>query len=336
MKSEFSLDVIKYQRTYLLLSLGVIVAGLLCMLLSWRLTGLPLRPALDFVGGTRLSYELVCSSVTTQTNVQANSKPIAETSSQIPGQKCGTSINVAQVRQAMSTKGFSDLVIQLSGQDGRGLLVQTAKLGVEERSRIQKSLAEAVSQYGRIDPAKTQIDEVGPVIGAQLLTSGLLALLVSFAGIAIYLAFRFQSDYAVFAIIALFHDVLITVGVFALLGITLGVEVDSLFVVAILTICGFSVNDTVIIYDRIRENLNLMGEKYSFNDLVNLSVNQTLARSLNTTLTTTLPLITIFIFGGATLKYFALALIVGFVSGAYSSIFNATILLAWWRNRQNA
>ena len=316
MESKFSLDVIKHRRLYLSISVGVILAGIASMLLSWRLIGLPVRPALDFVGGTRLSYELVCTP--------------------IPSQKCGKPIDISPVRQAITAKGFNDLVIQLSGQDGRGLLVQTAKLGVEERSRIQQSLAEAVSQYGTIDPTKTQIDEVGPVIGSQLLTSGLLALLISFAGIAVYLAFRFQSDYAIFAIIALIHDVLVTVGVFALLGITLGVEVDSLFVVAMLTICGFSVNDTVIIYDRIRENLNVVGDRYSFDDLVNLSVNQSLARSINTTLTTTLPLITIFIFGGATLKYFALALIIGFVSGAYSSIFNATILLAWWRNRQNA
>jgi preprotein translocase subunit SecF len=266
------------------------------------------------VGGTRLSYELVCPT---------------------PG-NCGSPIAIAPVREVMTAKGFGDLVIQLSGQDSRGLLVQTPKLGVEQRSQIQQALSQAVSQYGAIDPSKTQIDEVGPVVGKQLLSSGLLALLISFVGIAIYLAVRFQSDYAVFAIIALLHDVLVTVGVFSLLGLVLGVEVDSLFVVAMLTICGFSVNDTVIIYDRIRENLKTVGDQHSFNDLVNLSVNQTLARSINTTLTTTLPLITIFIFGGATLKYFALALIIGFLSGAYSSIFNATILLAWWRNRQNA
>jgi len=100
-----------------------------------------------------------------------------------------------------------------------------------------------------------------------------------------------------------------------------------------LTIIGFSVNDTVVIYDRIRENIKILGEDYNFDDLVNLSVNQTLARSINTTLTALLSLVAIFFFGGATLKYFALALIIGFASGAYSSIFNASILLAWWRDR---
>jgi preprotein translocase subunit SecF len=102
-----------------------------------------------------------------------------------------------------------------------------------------------------------------------------------------------------------------------------------------LTIIGFSVNDTVVIYDRIRENLKIIGDKCSFNELVNISVNQTLARSINTSLTALLSLVAIFLFGGATLKYFALALIIGFTSGAYSSIFNASILLAWWRNRSN-
>lgn len=313
--TNFNLDVIKHRAIYLSISTVAIAISILSLVFSWQTTGLPLKPALDFIGGTKLSYELVCAPT--------------------PTSKCGQPLEIAPIRQTMAAQGFKDLVIQLSGQDGRGLLVQTAKLGLEERSRIQSSLTAAVSQYGTLDPTKIQIDEVGPVIGQQLLSSGLLALMISFIGIAIYLAVRFQPDYATFAIVALCHDVLITTGTFALLGLTLGVEVDSLFVVAILTICGFSVNDTVIIYDRIRENLNSLGAEQHFNQIVNLSINQSLARSINTTLTTVLPLITIFIFGGATLKYFALALIIGFSAGAYSSIFNASILLAWWRNRTN-
>jgi preprotein translocase subunit SecF len=123
------------------------------------------------------------------------------------------------------------------------------------------------------------------------------------------------------------------VGIFAILGPTMGVEIDSLFIVAMLTICGFSVNDTVVIYDRVRENVKIDGGEHRFNYLINDAVNQTLGRSINTTLTSTLPLIAIFLFGGATLRFFALALIIGFLSGSYSSIFNACIFLAWWRNR---
>jgi preprotein translocase subunit SecF len=165
-----------------------------------------------------------------------------------------------------------------------------------------------------------------------LFTSGLLALLLSFAGITVYLTFRFQLDYAFFAFVALFHDVLVTLGVFSFLGLVQGVEVDSLFVVALLTIIGFSVNDTVVIYDRVREVIKL-NPGQSIDQIVDDAVMQTLGRSINTTFTTLLTLFSIFLFGGETLKYFALALIVGFIAGSYSSIFIASTLLAWWRSR---
>lgn len=306
------LDVIKHGRPYLLGSAALILVGVIAMIVSWQKTGLPLHPAVDFTGGTRLTLELVCES-------KGN---------------CGKPIDIVSVRQVMADKGYANSTIQLVGQDGRGVLVQTIKLETGQRAQLQKSLEDVIGKFGKPDPQKIQIDEVGPAVGGQLLTSGLLALGLSFLGIAVYLAFRFQLDYAFFAIVALLHDVLVTVGIFAILGLTIGVEVDSLFIVAMLTIIGFSVNDTVVIYDRIRENLKIMGDTHSFDDLVNISVNQTLARSINTTLTALLSLVAIFLFGGATLKYFALALIIGFTSGAYSSIFNASILLAWWRDRQ--
>lgn len=160
----------------------------------------------------------------------------------------------------------------------------------------------------------------------------MLAIILSFAGILVYLTIRFQLDYAFFAFIALFHDVLITVGLFSILGLVQGVEIDSLFVVAVLTIIGFSVNDTVVIYDRVREVISLNPELH-INDVVDNAVEQTLTRSLNTTLTVLLTLFSIFFFGGETLKYFALSLIIGFTAGAYSSIFIASTLLAWWRER---
>jgi preprotein translocase subunit SecF len=310
------LDVIKYRHIYLWTSTLFILAGLVAMIVSWQTIGTPLRPAIDFTGGNRLTVGLVCAT---------------------PG-NCGQAIDVATVRQVVVEKGFADSVIQLvdlEGQKGRGISVQTAYLSPEKEAALKAALNTALTKYGEIDPKRSTISKVGPSVGKQLLNNGLLALLLSFAGIAGYLALRFQLDYAFFAIVALLHDVLITVGVFAMLGLGLGVEVDSLFVVAMLTIIGFSVNDTVVIYDRIRENLKIIGDKCSFNELVNISVNQTLARSINTSVTALLSLVAIFLFGGATLKYFALALIIGFTSGAYSSIFNASILLAWWRNRSN-
>ncbi|ELS31920.1 MULTISPECIES: protein translocase subunit SecF [Pseudanabaena] len=306
------LDVIKHGRLYITISTTVIVAGLIAMVLSFQQLGSPLRLGIDFTGGSNITLGLACNAG-----------------------NCGKSIDVAVIRQAVESKGFSNSVIQLvEGKDLKGVSVRTSHLSSEQRVKLKETMTESLKQYGEVDPKKSQIDEVGPAIGQQALNNGLLALGLSFAGIGVYLAFRFQLDYATFAIVALFHDIFVTAGVFAILGLTMGVEIDSLFIVSMLTICGFSVNDTVVIYDRIRENVKLDTDTTNFNDLVNASVNQTLWRSINTTLTATLPLIAIFLFGGATLRFFSLALIVGFLSGAYSSIFNASILLAWWRSRQ--
>ncbi|MCX7593948.1 MAG: protein translocase subunit SecF, partial [Fischerella sp.] len=230
--------------------------------------------------------------------------------------------------------GLGDSSIQIiadkeTGKDN-GILIRTKTLDVEQRTRLQNALSEKI---GTFDPQKTQIDTVGPTIGRELFRSGVIALVVSFIGIVAYMSFRFQLDYAVFAIMALFHDVLITVGIFSILGLTVGTEVDSLFIVALLTITGFSVNDTVVIYDRIRETLS-RNPNQSINEVVDDAVNQTLARSINTTLTVLLTLFAIYLFGGETLKNFSLALIIGFTMGAYSSIFVASTLLAWWRERK--
>jgi preprotein translocase subunit SecF len=229
----------------------------------------------------------------------------------------------------LGEQGLASSSIQILGDDRQALTIRTPNLSTEERAQLQERLETAI---GPFDPKSTQIDTVGPVIGQQLLVGGLLALAVAFGGIVLYLSFRFQWDYAILAIIALFHDVFITAGVFAALGIVAGVEIDSLFLVSLLTIAGFSVNDTVVIYDRIREMLKREPDQ-PINVVVDDAVNETLGRSINTTLTTLLPLVAIFVFGGATLKTFSLALIVGFLLGAYSSIFVASSLLSWWREK---
>lgn len=300
-----SFSVIKQRSLWWSVSAVVILSGLVAMFISWQQLGAPLRPSLDFVGGTRLQYELDCSK---------------------PG-TCDQPLNLAEVRQVLETQGLGTSSIQVIDQ--YGILIRAQALNVEERTKLENSLTQ---KLGAFDPQKTQIDTVGPTLGKQIFTSGLLALILSFAGILVYLTVRFQFDYAFFAFVALFHDVLVTAGVFAILGLLQGVEVDSLFVVALLTIIGFSVNDTVVIYDRVRETIQLNPDEH-INQIMDSAVNQTLGRSINTTLTTLLPLVTIFIFGGETLKYFALALIIGFIAGAYSSIFVASTLLAWWRDR---
>lgn len=301
------LEIIRQRKLWWTLSSVLIIAGILAMLLSWQRFGAPLRPSLDFIGGTRLQVELDCS------------KPNA----------CDKPIDIAAVREVMNTEGLGDSSIQLLGQEQRALSIRTKPLNPDERVKLLDALG---SKIGAFDPAKNQIDTVGPIIGQQLFASGMLALLVSFALITAYLSFRFQLDYAIFAILALFHDVLITVGIFSILGLVLGTEVDSLFIVALLTIVGFSVNDTVVIYDRIRETRAAQPDR-PIDDIVDAAVNQTLTRSVNTTVTVLLTLFAIFLFGGETLKNFALALIIGFTMGAYSSIFIASTLLALWRER---
>ncbi len=308
-------SVIKQRSLWWSISGGVILAGLVAMAISWTRPdiGAPIRPGLDFIGGTRLQLELDCS---------------------VPG-NCDGPIELDAVRSVLVNQGLGSSSVQLLDkdplqQDRQIVSIRSNSLNVEERTQLQNNLSEAI---GAFDPESIQIDTVGPTLGRQIFISGLQALLVSFIGITIYLTFRFQFDYAMFAFVALFHDVLVTMGVFSILGLVLGIEVDSLFLVALLTIIGFSVNDTVVIYDRVRETI-ARNPALPINQVVDDAVNQTLARSINTTITTMLPLLCIFLFGGETLKFFALALLIGFVAGSYSSIFIASTMLAWWRNRQ--
>ncbi|PSO93343.1 MAG: protein translocase subunit SecF [Cyanobacteria bacterium SW_10_48_33] len=301
------LNVIKQRRLWWTISVVVILACAIAMAISFARFNAPLRPSLDFVGGTRLQLELDCS---------------------VPG-NCDQPIDIAEVREVMNAQGLGNSSIQVVGQQKHTLSVRTKALDVEQRTQLQSALSKAI---GRFDPQSIQIDTIGPTISQELLTSGLLALIVSFFGIIVYLSVRFQFDYALFAIVALFHDAFITAGVFAVLGLVASVKVGSLFLVALLTTIGFSVNDTVVIYDRIRETSQQRSED-SIDDIVDDAVNQTLTRSINTTLTTLLPLLAIFLFGGETLQDFALALIIGFILGAYSSLFIASTLLAWWRER---
>ncbi|WP_013322800.1 protein translocase subunit SecF [Gloeothece verrucosa] len=300
------LNVTKNRGLWWTISGVATIISIIAMIVSFATIKAPLRPSLDFVGGTKIQLELDCS---------------------VPN-NCTQAISSGSVQDILTAQGLGNSSVQVI--DKYALSIRTQDLNVEQRTQLQKQLNEKI---GTFNVETIQIDTVGPTIGRELFTAGLLALLVSFFGITVYLSFRFQFDYAVIAVLALFHDTFITTGVFAILGLVLGVEVDSLFLVALLTIIGFSVNDTVIIYDRMRE-IATKNPELSINQVADDAVDQTLTRSINTTLTTLLPLTSIFLFGGPTLKYFALALIVGFILGAYSSIFLASPLVAWWRERQ--
>ncbi|NEO70257.1 protein translocase subunit SecF [Moorena sp. SIO3H5] len=301
------LNVIKTRSLWWSISTALITVGIIAMVISFIQLGAPLRLGLDFVGGTRLQLERDCTQ---------------------PG-NCDQPIDLALVRDVMTAQSLGNSSIQILGEEKQALTIRTKTLDVEQRTQLQTALTE---RLGVFDPKSTQIDTVGPTLGRQLFISGLIALFMAFVGIFVYLTFRFEFDYGLFAFVALFHDVLIAIGLFSILGLVLGVEVDTLFVVALLTIIGFSVNDTVVIYDRVREVIKLKPGQH-INQIVEDAVNQTLTRSINTTLTTLLPLLAILLFGGETLKFFALALIIGFTAGSYSSIFIASTLLAWWRER---
>jgi preprotein translocase subunit SecF len=181
-------------------------------------------------------------------------------------------------------------------------------------------------------------ETIGPTIGAETLQNAIYALIVASILIVIYITWSFRSvpkptssfRFGVCAIIALIHDVLVLIGLFSIFGHFFGVEVDSLFVTAVLTVIGFSVHDTIVVFDRIRENLRRVGGE-NFAEVVNDSILQTLDRSLNTSLTVILVLIALLIFGGDTIRWFVVALLIGITSGTYSSIFNASPLLVVWQ-----
>ncbi|BAQ64341.1 protein translocase subunit SecF [Geminocystis sp. NIES-3709] len=303
-------SVVKWEKIWWTISGILCLGSILAMIISYTSIGTILRPSLDFVGGTRLQLELDCT---------------------VPN-NCDRPITVNDVREILEAENLANnSSVQVVGEDQHSISIRTKTLDVDERTKLQKVLTDKI---GVFDAKTIQIDTVGPTIGKQLFISGLLALIVSFAGIIVYLSFRFKTDYAIFAIVALFHDVLVTTGAFAVLGLVGGVEVDTLFLVALLTITGFSVNDTVVIYDRVRDILK-EADTDDMDYVIDTAVMQTLTRSINTSLTTLLPVVAIFLFGGDTLKYFALALIIGFVCGAYSSIFIASTLLGWWRKTIN-
>jgi len=197
---------------------------------------------------------------------------------------------------------------------------------------------ETLSVWRIDDAALIDYNAVGPTVGSELIQRAFYAILLASVAILIYLTIVFRKvpnafRYGICAIIALIHDVLVVLGVFAILGFLIGEEIDALFITAMLTVIGFSVHDTIVVFDRTRENLTKRRFE-RFEDVVNYSVVQTLARSINTSITVMLTLFALFLFGGASIRSFVLALLIGIMSGTYSSIFNASMLLVIWDKRE--
>jgi preprotein translocase subunit SecF len=235
-------------------------------------------------------------------------------------------VTAAQVRDVLTSPELESLdlaqsVIQPAG-DGSEVLIRTKALKDQEIRKVDTALEK---EFGKVHDLRT--DMVEPVIGSEMLKQAGWALLLSWLLIMAYVAFRFEYRFGIAAILAVMHDVIITMGFFALTGR----EVSSTFVAAILTIVGYSINDTIVIFDRIRENLRLR-RKEGLVELVNSSINETLSRTIITNLMTQLTVVAILLFGGATLKDFSLALFFGTLVGTYSTIYVASPLWIWLRS----
>lgn len=279
------MNIIGRTKLWFIISLLVILPGLVSMGYHWAKDGSPFNLGIDFTGGNLF-------------NVTFNKDT-----------------NVGEIRKALSQVNLEKSVIQMSGS--RSAIIRTPELNDERQDQVIDSLNK---QVGTVDKSKLRIDKVGAVIGKELTTNAILALLIASVLMVIYITLRFEFKFGIAAIIALLHDLFVVMGVFSIFWL----EVDSAFIAAILTIIGYSINDTIVIFDRIRENLKKRKKGQDLATLVNDSILQTMTRSINTVLTVIMVLVALLIFGGPTIRLFSLALLIGVSSGMYSSIFNAS------------
>ena len=229
-------------------------------------------------------------------------------------------IDIGQVRNALKPIGFADASIQESTQGGKSYI--TIRTPLNTSDRVEKQIMQTLPSAGfNVEGS----ERVGALVGGELAKSSLIALGLGILGILIFVTFRFELSFAVGAIVALLHDVLMTVGMFALFGR----ELTLTMVGAVLTIAGYSINDTIVVYDRIREGL-ASGRRGTIEEIMNSSINQTLSRTILTSTVTLIPIFCLFLFGGAVLRDFSLAIIIGVVVGTYSSIFIASPIVLWW------
>lgn len=244
-------------------------------------------------------------------------------------------VDLAKVRDVLTQNGL-EKHFQLQTTDNNGLIIKTESM---EREQYQKISNELKSKVGEFE--EKSFESFGPIVGKELKQKALWQLILVSVGIVLYISYAFRRiqkpitswQFGVAAIIALLHDLVVVLGIFSILGRYRGIEVDSLFVTAMLTVLGFSVHDTIVVFDRIRENLKIYaGESIEF--VVNHSVSQTLVRSLNTSLTVLFVLLCLLLFGGESIRYFVLALFIGIITGTYSSIFVASPILVFWQKRK--
>jgi preprotein translocase subunit SecF len=288
-KHHINIDFTGKRQLALILSAVVILLGLVSLVVN----GGP-NYGIDFVGGTLVQVKFV------------------------------EDTDAAKIKDSLASMDLGTVVVQSFGDDANEFLirVQETEKGKELSGMISGSLN---TVYGKGNVDIRRVEMVGPQVGKDLRQKGILSLVYAMIGILIYISWRFELRFAIGAIVALMHDVLITLGAFSLSGR----EIDLPIIAAFLAIIGYSLNDTIIVYDRIRENYG-KHQKKGFNAVVNLSINETLSRTILTSGTTLLVVLALFIFGGGVIHNFAFAMLIGILVGTYSSIFVASPILIFW------
>lgn len=247
----------------------------------------------------------------------------------------GQDVSTEAMAGVLGENGRSEATVQQVGDAGdHRYLIRLGEL--QEGSSEKDALSEALGTLGALDAAGESLETVGASVGNSIRDRSVIAVAAASVGVLLYIAYAFRTTqnpllYGVCAIVAMLHDAIFVLGVFAILGRLADVEVDALFITALLTIIGFSVHDTIVVFDRIRENLRA-GTDDSFEEIVNYSIGQTLVRSVNTSITVIITLLALLLFGGSTTREFVFALLIGVGVGTYSSIFNAAQLLVAWEN----
>ncbi|PKL72562.1 protein translocase subunit SecF [Candidatus Kuenenbacteria bacterium HGW-Kuenenbacteria-1] len=291
------MNIIKHQKIYFFISSALVIISI-ASLIFWQL-----KPNIDFTGGTLMEIEF------------KNSRPTVE-----------------QIKEKINTLNLGEASVQLTNT--KGVIIKTKSIEEEMHQQIITKLQE-ISPENKIEEKK--FESIGPTIGKETKEKAIHATIIALIIIIIYIAWAFRKiskpisswKYGLIAIIVLVHDIIITLGAFSLMGHFLGIEIGATFIIALLTILGYSNHDTIIIFDRLRENL-LKSKGKDFEDTVNISINETIVRSINTSLTVLLSLFAVFFFGGASVRDFILALIIGITAGTYSSIFVACPTLVVW------
>lgn len=314
MENKFKVHVVKYRWVWMILSACLLLPGIVTMIYSSVTSSshLPLKVGIDYTGGTVLQYSV-------NSKVENNI--------------------LAKLRTDLEKAGIDNPSLQIindndiEGSKAQDIIAVRTKFIDETDTTTVNNVTSVIKlEYPNAEWVST--NSVGPTLGKELFKNSLIALSLACLGIIAYLSFRFQFDFALAAILALIHDVLFVVGVFAMLSFFFNVQIDGLFITALLTVIGFSVHDTIVVFDRIRENLRYYAKKMSFGEIVDASVTQTMARSINTSLTTLITLLALYFFGGVTTKDFVLAMILGILVGTYSSIFFASMLIDFWRDNK--